>query len=167
MAEEVGSRDRTAAIRRVALNPELFAELMEGTLQAPGENAVRIRLERKGFTAKAAQAAARAFRETMALVEQEGRDYNEQEEEDEAQPVLHGGAPVQVQAPTSPPIPAPSASFPPPAPSIGAEGLPAVSFPLPRGNAIEIRLRQKVTAAEFDQLRQLFDLLRMSIVEEQ
>ena len=43
---------------------------------------------------------------------------------------------------------------------------PYLTFPLPRGNAIEIRLRAKVSASEFDQLKQLFELMRDSVVEE-
>ena len=40
-----------------------------------------------------------------------------------------------------------------------------MTFPLPRGNAIEIRLRSKVTAREFAQLTKLFALLKPSLVE--
>ena len=36
--------------------------------------------------------------------------------------------------------------------------------PLPRGNVIEIRLKSKVTAAEFEKIKKLLDLSEMSFV---
>lgn len=44
--------------------------------------------------------------------------------------------------------------------------VPLVTFPLPRGNAVEIRLKSTVTTEEFEQLRRIFDLLGPSVIEE-
>jgi hypothetical protein len=44
---------------------------------------------------------------------------------------------------------------------------PFISFPLPGGNVIEIRLRNKVTPAGFDQIKQLVELSKSSLVEEE
>src|SRR5258707_1229780 len=51
LVEPAGSPDRAAAMRRVALNPTLFAELnTDFAGPAPiSDNAVRVRLERRGF----------------------------------------------------------------------------------------------------------------------
>jgi hypothetical protein len=41
-----------------------------------------------------------------------------------------------------------------------------VRFDLPRGNAIEIRLRAKVTPEEFAKIKKIFDLSEVAFVEE-
>ncbi|HEX4966338.1 MAG TPA: hypothetical protein VF173_36355 [Thermoanaerobaculia bacterium] len=77
--DDPDSPDRQAAIRRAALYPDLFKELAKDfgeSAGVPAENPVRIRLERNGFPRKQAEAASRAFCETMALVIAEGGAYN-------------------------------------------------------------------------------------------
>lgn len=163
------SPERKAALRRAAFAPALFQEFhAEFGDHVPSEDNLRSYLLKRGFIPSAASSVNRAYRETVALVEEEAGDYNEGVEEEQRLP-QQGGSPVHVPTPPSPPAPTnPGAPTPPQSVGslLGTDGLPPVSFPLPRGNAIEIRLRQKVTPAEFDQLRQLFDLLRMSVVEE-
>jgi hypothetical protein len=44
---------------------------------------------------------------------------------------------------------------------------PSISFPLPRGNLIEIRLKFKVTPDEFAKLKQIFDLSEIALVEDE
>lgn len=44
--------------------------------------------------------------------------------------------------------------------------VPTLTFPLPRGNVIEIRLKSKVTAKEFDKIKALIDLSESSFVED-
>jgi len=44
---------------------------------------------------------------------------------------------------------------------------PSVRFDLPRGNAIEIRLRSKVTPQEFQKIKRIFDLSEVAFVEDE
>ena len=44
--------------------------------------------------------------------------------------------------------------------------VPTLTFPLPRGNVIEIRLKSKVTTKEFAKIKQLLDLSESSFVED-
>lgn len=112
LVEPAGSPDRAAAMRRVALNPALFAELSRDFAgPAPiAENAVRVRLERRGFPPQAAQAASRAFRETMELVEAEGSAYNEpgvaSQTDDQGGSMETRPIPVRHETITTPPPPA-------------------------------------------------------------
>jgi len=65
---------------------------------------------------------------------------------------------------------APSRQAPPSAPAsfLAGSDLPPVTFPLPRGNALEIRLRSKISQAEFERLQPiLMGLLQMAVVEEE
>lgn len=167
--EEPDSPDRQAALRRAALTPDLFKELAKdfGEGSVPGENTVRIRLERNGYPRKQAAAASRAFCETMALVAAEGGAYNPAQIISE-QGDQGGSMQADIQgAPQSAPArqvasPAPTSSF-----MAGSE-LPPVTFPLPRGNALEIRLRSKISTAEFERLKPiLMGLLQMSVVEDE
>jgi|HubBroStandDraft_6_1064221.scaffolds.fasta_scaffold21225_4 hypothetical protein len=43
---------------------------------------------------------------------------------------------------------------------------PIVKFDLPRGNAVEIRLRQKLSPEDFKQLKRIFDLSELAFVDE-
>ena len=47
-----------------------------------------------------------------------------------------------------------------------ATSVPPLQFPLPRNNVIEIRLKSKVTAKEFEKLKQLFSLLAFAFLED-
>jgi hypothetical protein len=51
--------------------------------------------------------------------------------------------------------------------SDGQWGVPPLTFPLPRGNVIEIRLKSKVTSKEFEKIKQLLDLSESSFVEDE
>lgn len=84
--EDINSPDRQAAVRRAAFTPEIFKELADdfGTDAVPEESSVRIRLEKRGFPRKQAEAASRAFCETMALVVAEGGAYNQPQVSPEA-----------------------------------------------------------------------------------
>lgn len=156
--------ERKAALRRVALTPALFREFFEEFGDnVPSEENLRSHLLKRGFIPSAASSANRAYRETMALVEEQAGGYNGAVDVEPS--ASTGGPPMQVQSSVS----SPTSGAPTPAPQvslIGGDGLPPVSFPLPRGNAIEIRLRSKVTTAEFEQLKKLFDLLQLSVVED-
>jgi hypothetical protein len=44
---------------------------------------------------------------------------------------------------------------------------PTISFPLSRGNVIEIRMRSKVSRAEFEKVKRIFDLSEVAFVEDE
>jgi hypothetical protein len=46
-------------------------------------------------------------------------------------------------------------------------GVPPLRFPLPRGNVIEIRLKSKVSAAEFKKIKKIFDLSAFAFLEDE
>jgi hypothetical protein len=104
IVEERGAADRMAALRRTALRPELFKALVEQFEGSPlpTENAIKIRLEKLGFTSKAASSAARSYRETMAIVEEEGGAYNEPSAEEIGQEGSMTTAPI-ASTPQAPP----------------------------------------------------------------
>jgi hypothetical protein len=169
--EDTNSPDRQAAIRRAAFTPEIFKQLSEdfGIDAVPAESSVRIRLEKHGFPRKQAEAASRAFCETMALVMAEGGAYNPSQATPEEG---DKGGSMQTDIPAAAPQGAPArhAAAPSvPAPSfLASTDLPPVTFPLPRGNAIEIRFRSKISSAEFARLTPvLTGLLQMAIVEDE
>lgn len=76
-----GSPERMEAIRRMAFNPKLFAELHDnfGDRLPSGEN-LRLWLIRKGFNQKAADGVIRVYRESLELVNEESEDYNSPDE---------------------------------------------------------------------------------------
>lgn len=70
-------------------------------------------------------------------------------------------------------LPVKSGQMPPPNPFAGRSkdqtdcSVPPLTFPLPRGNVIEIRLKSKVTAKEFQKIKALIDLSESSFVEDE
>ena len=54
-----------------------------------------------------------------------------------------------------------------PAPPPDGRDGPVVKFDLPRGNAIEIRLKAKVTHAEFQKIKRIFELSEVAFVAEE
>jgi hypothetical protein len=75
-------------------------------------------------------------------------------------PKAGGPAPVPKMDPKTPPL---NPHYTPPK-NEGAWGVAPITFPLPRGNLIEIRLKKKVTPKEFEKIKQLLDLSEMSFV---
>lgn len=73
-----GSPERVEALREAALSPKLFAELNEffGP-KLPSDENLRLFLVKKGFNSKAAGIAIRTYRDTVSLVKDEERDYND------------------------------------------------------------------------------------------
>jgi len=71
------STERAEALRAAALQPPLFAEIhrhYQGSV--PSEDNLRAYLQKREFTAAAASAASRAYRDTMALVSTGSSAYN-------------------------------------------------------------------------------------------
>jgi len=156
LIEPEGSAERAAALRRLAMRPELFAELEAenegGAL--PGETAIQVRLERMGLARRQAEVAARAFRETMQLVAEGGGAYTP--------PQVVGaegdrGGLMQAQAPSS----AVSATMPPlgaPAPSEGSLWL-QVPF---RETSLSVRIDVKGQALRKEHLRRVVEHLNLA-----
>lgn len=172
LIEPPGSPDRVPALRRLARRPELFAELaedFEGTVP-PGENAIRIRLERRGFPPRAAQAASRAYRETMELVASEGSEYNQpqvaQNEDD------HGGTMLQLSTSAEAPLPMRAAASTQPkllsqAPEPLAEGGLWLQVPF-KGAALSVRIEvtgQSLTKEHVARVRKYLELAEADLEE--
>lgn len=54
----------------------------------------------------------------------------------------------------------------PPVPPLSTQNGPCISFPLPAGNLIEVRLRSKISSKEFETVKRLIELSEASLVEE-
>lgn len=80
--------------------------------------------------------------------------------------VVEPPAPSGEGAPRRTPPPNPHALTQPPTPKELPHSGPVVTFDLPRGNKVEIRLRSKVTTAEFNKLKQIFALSEVAFVED-
>ena len=52
----------------------------------------------------------------------------------------------------------------PPLPPL-KDGSPFISFPLPGGNVLEVRLRSKLSSKEFDTVKKMLDLMEDSLVD--
>jgi hypothetical protein len=76
------SPDYVAAIRRIALNPQVFLDIRKQFPGQASERNIAISLEKKGFKPDAAAEAAKNFKETMALVPAESEGYNSEESVD-------------------------------------------------------------------------------------
>ena len=77
IADPVESQERREAIQAAAFAPVLFVEIRKqfpGTV--PGDEIVRSFLIKRAFSASSVDTAIRAFRETMALVTDEGLGYD-------------------------------------------------------------------------------------------
>lgn len=88
LAHATGSAERIEALAEAASNPELFEELDERFPRGKGsDQAIRSYLLTNKFIPSAADAAIRAYRDTMALVEAESVGYASAELEPEKPPV--------------------------------------------------------------------------------
>jgi hypothetical protein len=95
------SSDRTAAIRRAALRPALFADLHQHFGgRVPSEENLRAHLQKTGFIPHAAMIAAKSYRDTMELVSREGGMY------DPAQEGKPGGSTMEATLPPTDRLPA-------------------------------------------------------------
>ncbi|PDT72934.1 hypothetical protein CO675_33435 [Bradyrhizobium sp. C9] len=79
-----GSTERTAALGRLANKPSLFQELSKEFETVPSVDNLKFTLIKKGFTAEAAEKAAKSYLATFNLVGGIQDEYNPPEEEDEA-----------------------------------------------------------------------------------
>lgn len=83
------SKDYRDALRRSALNPEVFLEIHRQFQNVGSERNISVYLEKQGFKPDAASTVAQNFKETMALVAEGGPTYDDEgkSEEDRVQSV--------------------------------------------------------------------------------
>jgi hypothetical protein len=153
-----GSPERAQALQEAALSPPEFKWLWgkyKESLPSPDTLQHELVIER-GYSEAAVNEFTSNYRETLRFAGLSGSAIMVEPKSDNGQTPLsgHGGA-MQSQIHAAPP--------PPPLQPVGS--LPPVTFPLPRGNMVEIRLKSRVTAKEFAQLKQLLDILGPSLIE--
>ncbi|HEX6862088.1 MAG TPA: hypothetical protein VF414_04685 [Thermoanaerobaculia bacterium] len=141
-----GGPERDRLIRETALLPPLHAKLWErygANPPAPRELRLKLILD-DGFNENSVDGFIGTYLETLDFAG------------------LRGGRPEP--APPAPPPLAPLKSLPPPQPRPAAEVDPAV-FPLLDGNAVEFKIRRKISPEEAEDLRAMFEIWLRKIVE--
>ena len=157
----LGAPDRDKAIQEAALAPEEFNKLWtKHGQELPSDQSLRHELLiNRGFNDNAVDRFINNYKTTVAFARLGDSDTMSLADEDTEQTnaPLRGSS---MQAQVVSPKPASAA-----APAFATE-VPPVTFPLPRGNVVEIRLKSRVTPAEFEQLTQLWKLLGPSLIEQ-
>jgi hypothetical protein len=144
------------AAKAAAINPKIHRELWEKyqgrlpTSDAPLRTHLLTRSE-GAFNKDHVDDFIRQFRETIAFVKLTESDKILPAEEN-----LEEGKIMErpVNTPPSPPKP----------PSLSTDG-PFISFPLPGGNVIEIRLKEKISPKDFATVKKLVELSEASLVD--
>jgi len=152
IAHPAGSPERSAALSEAAGRPELFAEL---DAKFPGgkasDGAIRSYLLTQKFIPQAADAALRAYRETKALVNEEGAAYSSETDGNsdvEASPMTPAATPM----PT-----ARSVAAAPPAPGLPSER-ELLRGPLSRDASYRLMVTGKVGPKELGKIIKLLTL---------
>ena len=157
--EREGSSERDQLIREAALLPKIYTVLWEHYNQElPSDSNLRhyLTLDYKPpFNENSVDDFIKQFRATLSFAKLDGSDSISEEGEDTMKPPEDQEMPDASLRDRQ--------KLPPPPPS--SANAPYITFPLPRGNKIEIRLQSKVSATEFDQLKQVLELMKPSIVE--
>jgi hypothetical protein len=167
------SPEREGLIRKLALNPPMHKRLWEryGVHLPSHANLRHALIFDDGFNENAVEDFIKEYKATIefARLAESGSMPSEDEERDENP--SSGGVMQQPQytpptaAPSAPPVPRQSTA-PPVPPVFAGATLPPVTFPLSGDNALEIRLRSKISPAEFNALKPvLMALLELSIVD--
>ena len=143
--EREGSEERLRLVQQAALMPPVHARLWERYgAELPSSQTLRLSLILdEGFNENSVDDFLTEYRETLEyarLLTAPGREEKE----------------VQTERPATP--------SPPPQPRISAEVDPVV-FPLLDGNAVEFRIRRKISPEEAEDLRTMFELWLRKIVE--
>src|ERR1700688_1425958 len=80
--------EKTAAMRRMALAPDLFAELRKSHVHSlPSDGNLRHELVGKGFSSQAADDVIKVYKANVQLATGEEGDYDEQEHDEEEAPI--------------------------------------------------------------------------------
>ena len=160
------SQEREGLIREAALRPAIHRRLWDqyGASLPSDVNLRHQLLVEHEFNENSVDSFIREYKRTIEFAKlQDSAMMSAEPGDQEPNTPVQGAAMEPLNSPVaSHAAPAPGMK---PPPFVALGDLPPVTFPLPRGNAIEIRLRSRVTAKEFDQLTQLFALLKPSLVE--
>jgi hypothetical protein len=161
------SPQRLLAIERAARNPTLYAELWDKWQASFPPDAEMCRyLEReRAFNPKHVSSCIEDYKSTLEFAGLAGDAIIEKEKkESEVENHGNGNIPSITTDKTPSKTKAPAMT-----PSLGlpvAEAGPFISFPLPAGNIIEIRLRSKVSKKDFERIKKLVDLCEPALVED-
>lgn len=144
--ERDGSEERERLLKQAALMPPLHSWLWERYgADLPSEQTLRLSLILdKGFNESSVDDFLTEYKETLEFVR------------------------LREARPRPEPTPAPMPSPPPPPPprtTGGTSEVDPVVFPLLDGNAVELRIRRKISAEEAEDLRLVFELWLRKIVE--
>ncbi|MFP5204909.1 MAG: hypothetical protein ACLGSH_06115 [Acidobacteriota bacterium] len=138
--------EKVAAMRRMALAPDLFAELAKLHIHGmPSDGNLRYELIQKGFTSKAADDVIKVYKANVQLATGEQGVYDEQEKDEEEPPAM--STPASTPNVTKVAIP--------PQPSFGAQ---SYAFALSPDARAELVLRGTLTADDFEMLRDHIEL---------
>jgi len=155
-----GHPTRLASIKHAALAPKLHAELW-GKWKAslpPDDEIRRFLVRERGFYDKSVNDFIAQYKATLAFANLSDADMmppaDEDQTEEKQMETTH--SPVKT-SPAQPPT-APAMSPP-------KDGSPFISFPLPGGNVLEVRLRSKLSSKEFATVKKLLDLSEDSLVD--
>jgi hypothetical protein len=165
------SPERDALLRKMALLPPMHKRLWDlyhAELPSDG-NLEHWLIFQAGFNENVVADFVQEYKATIEYAGlKESGSMPPEGEEPEKTPT--GGTTMELPAsatprgPNPPPPPPPAAT--PLAPKAGGGGLLPVTFPLPGDNSLEIRLRSKMSKADFERLKPiLIALLEMSVVE--
>jgi hypothetical protein len=155
------SPDRLTAIKTAALSPTLYASLWKKFhWPLPSDDTIREHLEiERGYNPKFIGQIIADFKSTISFAKLTPSD-----KIDDGEGPAEGG---DVMGDNTNPDPKSAPAFAKERPGERAReewGGPRVVLDLPRGNQIEIRLRSKVTAAEFEKIKRVYDLSELSFV---
>lgn len=154
-----GDSGRAAAIREAAFTPALFTELHDQFQdRLPTDETLRVHLIRRGFNTRSAIEAIRAYRDTMAFVEEEGASLSASPEdadleEDEA-PMETMRTPVS--APVRPPMYPTSSGM--SQVTVYDEGDEVLDFRLAKESKAKVVFTGEVTQEAIDKLIALLNL---------
>lgn len=165
-----GHERNAAARRQSVMMPAIYSDLIREYAEhgrLPSDESLKPELTTdKGFNPKAVDGFIRDFRESLEFsgLLRDGtlclsEDIQADPQSDEVQPPMPSATTV------SPPESVKRAT-PPQATPLVPHGGPYISFPLPGGNLIEVRLRSKISSKEFETVKRLIELSEASLVEE-
>ncbi len=160
------SPDRQRLIRQAALRPQIHRRLWDRyRTSLPSEANLRhILIFDEGFNENSVSDFIREYRATIEFARLAESDSMPPEGEEQAENPPGGGDMGDVFTAPNPNVQNPPP--PPPPKTGGGGGLLPVTFPLPGDNSLEIRLRSKMSKADFERLKPiLIALLEMSVVE--
>lgn len=175
---------RSAAIKKAALLPPIYRKIWQNfNGNIPSDGTLRSYLIRElDFNDGVVDGLIRKFRSTVSFAELASSDIisssvdesGDEQEPEEVERAMTITAPerfttnpgTQSTVQTSSHLPSGNVIQYAPVVSDALNG-PTVKFDLPRGNLVEIRLRQKLTKGEFEKLKKIFELSELAFVEDE